>query len=277
MADPMAQGVLTDDNSVWPEDRPVSALPSPSTPAPAPSDPYGGYWIPRILSNLYQAARSGFTLPHDVATGQASMSDPQTQARVGDMTGLVMGGGLAGPAESDALNTGFRLYHGTNSFFEKPSTQFMGKGQGAQTYGWGLYGPGRACRARHAQSAFRRRRQNWGSSLSPPGVHPGRAGAFVVDQRPCPAVREPLCLCPGIDAQPSNPGGDGPPKDAEDAIKVLDNWQTQGATPTSAGHMQEWEVNADPDHFLDYDYTVGDEQSSHVLDALQTRRLVALP
>ena len=100
---------LTDDNSVWPQDQ------------PAPTQPQqgGGYWLPQIAQHLWNTAKSGFTLPGDVATGNASMSDPQTQARVGDMASLVMGGGGAAPAETDALNSGLRAFHASPHDFTR--------------------------------------------------------------------------------------------------------------------------------------------------------------
>jgi hypothetical protein len=96
--------VLTDDGTVWPEDQPAA----PPAPANPPADPYGGYWIPRILANMWRTAVSGATLPGDVATGQASMSDPATQARVNDLTTLSMLAPGAAPAEAGALNEGLR-------------------------------------------------------------------------------------------------------------------------------------------------------------------------
>ena len=44
--------------------------------------------------------------------------------------------------------------------------------------------------------------------------------------------------------------------------------QLDTVLPRPKGHMQEWEVNADPEHFLDWD-ALADEQSKHVTDALQ--------
>ena len=94
-------GALTDDNTVWPEDQPAA-------PAPQPQQQDGGYWWPQIMRGLWNTAKSGATLPGDVATGKASMADPATQQRVGDMTGLVTLGAGAMPAEQGALNMGAR-------------------------------------------------------------------------------------------------------------------------------------------------------------------------
>ena len=55
-----------------------------------------------------QGLWSGATLPGDVATGKASMADPETQQRVGSMAGLVTLGAGAMPAEAGALNMGAR-------------------------------------------------------------------------------------------------------------------------------------------------------------------------
>jgi hypothetical protein len=73
---------------------------------PAPQAQGGGYWWPKILQSLWNTARSGATLPGDVATGQASMADPATQARVGDMTALATAGSGLGTAPEGALTAG---------------------------------------------------------------------------------------------------------------------------------------------------------------------------
>jgi hypothetical protein len=78
--------VLTDDGNVWPEDQPAGP-PAPTNP---PADPYGGYWIPRILAGLYNTAKSGINLTGDVAYGQASPSDPDFASRVGDMASTAL-------------------------------------------------------------------------------------------------------------------------------------------------------------------------------------------
>lgn len=255
---------LTDDNSVWPEDI---QEPSPSNvppPKPAPSP----YWWQNIAQNLWNTAKSGATLPGDVATGKASMADPETQRRVQDMTSLVMGSGVAAPAEESALNSGFRLFHGTKTKFEQPSNEFINTGQGAQTYGWGHYG------AQAEPVALDMRDQLSGPAIQI-GEHKFTPDGFTPEERALDWLKS------GHDLGFADPYGYArsniiqkgedfgmPKSDISSSLDALRRWKEQGAKVTSGGHMQEWEVNADPEHFLDWDYTMGD-QSPHVASALE--------
>ena len=191
-----------------------------------------------------------------------------------DLTGLSMGGAGAAPAEEDALNAGFRLYHGSAAKFDQPSTKFINTGQGAQTYGWGLYG------AQAEPVALDMRDQltpDPRSSVhkaiqmaadirdtgSPDPTYVARAVYGLFKSNPyladSPELRE-LALRA---SQGYNPDGTTT-TDGIDAFRKLDT-----ALPRPKGHMQEWEVNADPNHFLDWD-ALHDEQSAHVMNALQS-------
>ena len=247
--------VLTDDND-------TSWLPQqPPQQPPQQQSPY--YW-----GRLAHSLLSGATLPGDVATGKASMTDPATQQRVMDMTGAVMGGGIAGPAESDALNSGFRLFHGTQAKFERPSTDFIGTGQGAQSYGWGLYG------AQAEPVALDMRNQLSGDALNiggrkyvPPDSSPEERAMDWLRSGQIQGVDDPFDYAhQNIVEKGRNLGMD--PNDISSSVDALRRWKQAGAQLTSAGHMQEWEVNANPEHFLDWDY-LADEQSPHVASALQ--------
>jgi hypothetical protein len=97
---PPAPPVLTDDSDTsWLQPAAAGAFPPPP---PANS----GYWWPHILGGIWNSLKSGATLPGDVATGQASTTDPNFAGRVADMTGLVTGGAAMAPAEADALRMG---------------------------------------------------------------------------------------------------------------------------------------------------------------------------
>jgi hypothetical protein len=103
-ATPGAQApVLTDDGSQWPQAQPTAP--------PAAQGQDSGYWWPQILQRLLNTVRSGATLPGDVATGRASMADPATQARVGDLTSLATAGSAAVPAEAGELRAGAKLFN----------------------------------------------------------------------------------------------------------------------------------------------------------------------
>jgi hypothetical protein len=94
--------VLTDDGSAWPQDQQGAP--------PAAQGQGGGYLWPHILQGLWNTLKSGATLPGDIARG-ASMADPATQARVGDMTAFATGGSAAVPAEAGELRAGAKLFN----------------------------------------------------------------------------------------------------------------------------------------------------------------------
>ena len=119
---PPAPPVITDDGDTsWLQPQQFPAAPPPQS---------SGYWLPSIIGGILNAAKSGATIPGDVATGRASMADPATQQRVGDMVGLVTLGAGALPAEENALNMGIKAYHGspqknlTSIIANPPTRQF---------------------------------------------------------------------------------------------------------------------------------------------------------
>ena len=98
----MAQ-VLTDDNTVWPEDQ----TPPPNSP-PAQGFQWSPLSLPGILGNLWNTAKSGATVTGDVLTGKQDMGDPSFSQRMGDMASTaLMLPSLASP-EAGALNAGVR-------------------------------------------------------------------------------------------------------------------------------------------------------------------------
>ena len=109
----MAQ-VLTDDGTVWPEDQSTAPAQS-NSPAPA-SDPYNGYWLPRILGNLWASAKDVANIPNDLYSGKLDLNDPnQAVANAGRLfnaAGTVsMAGAPFAPAASageDILMAGMR-------------------------------------------------------------------------------------------------------------------------------------------------------------------------
>ena len=252
--------VLTDDNQPWPEDQPP---PSSSYANVGPQPQQSPYYLVNLAKSLW----SGATLPGDVATGKASMTDPATQARVQDMTGLQTGSGLTQPAEEDALNAGFRLYHGSKVKFDQPSTDFIGTGQGAQTYGWGIYG------AQAEPVALDLRNQVSGQALGigdrkviPSGAPEEQAMSWLRSGH-IQGVLDPFDYARENIARSGKDFGMND-SDIQKSADALAAWKRAGAKPVSAGHMQEWEVNADPEHFLDWD-ALADEQTPHVARALQ--------
>jgi hypothetical protein len=259
----MAWGALTDDNSVWPEDQPAQPNPPPDA---------GFKWSPGSIPGILASLWSGATLPGDVATGKASMADPQTQARVGDLTGVSMlGAGAAPAASSDAMNMGFRLYHGTAANFEKPSTKFINTGQGAQTYGWGLYGAQAepvaldmrdqlATDPRQIVNKALHTAANIKNTALPdddPTHILGLVKQYLTPYLPDTELRDLATKA----VYGTNPDGTY----TQEGINAFRQLDTR-LPPPNRGHMQEWNVNADPEHFLEWEQHLSD-QSPYVENA----------
>ena len=254
--------VLTDDNQPWPEDQPPASSSYANVGPQTQQSPY-------YLVNLAKSLWSGATYPGDVATSKASVTDPDAMNRIMDLTGLAMA--PVAPAEDDALNAGFRLYHGTAAKFEKPSTDFINTGQGAQSYGWGLYGAEAEPVALDMREQLRR--------------HPAREisdalyDADVASMpRTSPSFFSKLFAQDPKLAQYSNdPRVTDLANQAVQEMKAKGLWSSESTEafgklekllPPSPGYMQEWEVDADPSHFLDWDAPIM-RQSPHVQQALQ--------
>jgi hypothetical protein len=219
--------------------------------------------------NIAGTALSGASLPGDVATGQTSMSDPGLAKRVGDMASTFMGGSLAAPAEENALNMGIRAYHGSPHSFDAFDMSKLGTGEGAQAYGHGLYF------ADNENVA-----QQYRNSL-------GR-GYEAADGSPLPQDIQNALEYVGPQYKSDIKGG------LDDAIsrmkKQSDFYQAQydknglsydldakalydrahdklsAIDPASikpAGSMYQVDIDADPDHFLDWDKPLS-QQSPHV-------------
>ncbi len=86
---------------------------------------------------MVRSAVSGFTAPGDALAGRY---DPMTDlSRIGDMAGMVTLGAGAMPAAEGELGMGIRAYHGSPHDFDAFDMSKIGTGEGAQVYGHGLY------------------------------------------------------------------------------------------------------------------------------------------
>ena len=93
-----SSGVLTDDGTVWPEDKPAT---------PSPQQSGGFQWspmsVPGIASRLGNALMGAASLPGDVATGKIDMNDPmQARSNVGR---VAQAASLASPMGPEAIGS----------------------------------------------------------------------------------------------------------------------------------------------------------------------------
>ena len=244
--------VLTDDNQPWPEDQPP---PSSSYANVGPQPQQSPYYLVNLAKSLW----SGATLPGDVATGKASMTDPATQARVQDMTGLQMGSGLTQPAEEDALNAGLRAFHASPHSFDRFDISKIGSGEGAQVYGRGLYF---AQNPDVMESYYRNFSQRQIDPNSPAGMAKGIISALPDREA---AVKE---LQSRIDAYPQTMATHQVPGWLDKANSAMDllqsNWD-----PYKNAHRYEVDINTHPDRLLDWDKPLS-QQSPVVQQAVQS-------
>ncbi len=167
-------------------------------------------------------------------------------------------------------------YHGSPHDFDKFDISKIGTGEGAQAYGHGLYFAGNEGVARSYRDALA------GAPKVPDSVLQSAAGETPLDAHHLSFIRnlssataktpEQIAVAtqgmfPGL----RDPGGsmmsqvaDGPKfKALTSAARALDTEK-----PVSPGHMYQVQINADPEHFLDWDKPLS-EQHPKVQEALQ--------
>jgi hypothetical protein len=199
-----------------------------------------------------QAIKSAVTLPGDVYAGRQPMglpSETEDLSRVADLAGLAMTGGIAG-APKGAVGSGpIRAYHGSPHDFDKFSLEHIGKGEGAQAYGHGLYfAESPAVAAQYQQrlaktpgdippdaQAIAAMRPEWDAL-----VQQFRA-SLAPDQRHTPETAKIQALMDALHQ-----------KAVDDTIS-----RTQ---PHFGGRMYEVGIHADPDKLLDWDKSLGQQR-----------------
>lgn len=208
---------------------------------------------PRRLGELgmVKSAISGATLPGDVYAGREGMALPTQMTReqgmrVADMAGLAMTGGVAGTgAGGVALGSGpIKAYHGSPHDFEKFSLQHIGKGEGAQAYGHGLYFAENEGVAKSYRDALRP-----GSGSDPVDIASRLLQATGDNQEL--ALSE---IRRRIDAANAR-GADYSDVQRLMTVKNIINTSPHKAT----GRMYEVNIHADPERFLDWDKPVSTE------------------
>jgi hypothetical protein len=171
------------------------------------------------------------------------------------------GGLLGGFTGSTTPKAGIRAYHGSPHDFEAFDMSKIGTGEGAQAYGHGLYF------AENPQVAEQYKNNLSNSAVEiagkktvpQPGSPEDIALAHLEDafytqsSAPYAKAYQDLNRKLGLGGEPAWPMTDKNRSDLEAAAKVLGDWQEKGAKPVSAGKMYEVNINADPEHFLDWD------------------------
>jgi hypothetical protein len=202
-------------------------------------------------AKLAKQTWSAVTLPGDVAQGNVDPLSDEAVARSADLAALATGSSFAAPAERDAAGMGIRAFHGSPHDFEQFDLSKIGTGEGAQAYGHGLYF------AENPQTA-----QAYRDALEQ--AKGPKAYANTLLTQADGDFDKAIAMARSPEQRTTSAGRTY----GEDAIAHLEALKS-GVTPPGTGKMYEVAINADPEHFLDWDKPLS-EQSPKVQEALQS-------
>jgi hypothetical protein len=169
---------------------------------------------PKHIKSKFDGGDSG---PFELSADQAKASMPGVFTQAAEREGK-------GPFEQTPK--GVRAYHGSPHDFDRFDMSKIGTGEGAQAYGHGLYF---ADQEDVAKSYRDRIKPSWSVDEDP--FNPGGYVGMVLDSNIQPHARQEF---------PSR--------------EAAESWARQAANEIETpGHMYEVNINADPEHFLDWD------------------------
>jgi hypothetical protein len=197
------------------------------------------------------------TMAADPQTGEFH-TDPGLADRAMNAAGMLTLGAGAVPAETNALRMGIKAYHGSPHDFERFDSSKIGTGEGAQSFGHGMYFAEREGVAKDYRTKLSKGQARGATlALNNAGGDADMAMAAVRGEI------ERLKALP-------NAGNDPARRDSlvamnEQKLAELQKFKDTGSM--SKGHMYEVDIAADPEHFLDWDKPLS-EQSPQVQEGL---------
>ena len=221
---------------------------------------------------LFRSAGEAAEVPGRLMSGdpEQGMTSDDLHRTAMNAAGLMMGGGLVAPRPGNALamgggrrvvgdaaavvegkGPGFDGWHGSPHDFDRFSMDHIGNGEGAQAFGHGLYfadKPGVASFYRGGQFLNQKPVDQLVSSYM-------AYGKGDIDQALAAVGRD-------MELAKRHPTG----KPHAEALERLTAMKT-GQAPTSPGYLYQARINADPEHFLDWDKPLS-AQSDAVRSAL---------
>lgn len=211
----------------------------------SPDYPYrhGGSFVTGVLGALGSAV----SLPGDVATGKTDPYSDDGIGRAQDLAGMAMLGGVGGApvrAGETALGSGpIRAYHGSPYDFDAFSLDHIGRGEGAQAYGHGLYFAENekvAKSYRDVLSADKPRQvEIYGDRYIPDEL----SGAERLAARAATTYSAPLGWKQFIR---------GNARDDTEALEAMKHLRSGAIRPAEPGRMYEVAIDADPTKMLDW-------------------------
>ena len=161
---------------------------------------------------------------------------------------------------------GITAYHGSPHEFDQFDTSKIGTGEGAQSYGHGLY----FAESEPVAKKYRDKLSNYISDemlqtyFKPGSIVPSYGGMDkILNYDP----EKQLVTAQGIDPQGNLRGPIRRHGTMPDLKELNEEFQRRGLDPYVPGHMYEVHINAHPHHMLDWDKPLS-EQSEHVQNAL---------
>jgi hypothetical protein len=229
--------------------------------------------IARVREEFGRAAAEMTGVADAVRAGRGEMTPEEAQTfALGAIPALVPGGKVAGEAAEVApgVMRGIRAFHGSPYDFERFSMAKVGTGQGAQSWGHGLYFAGNPAVA-----------QEYRSELAPLATVGGEefdknnpyhwAVQEVHNTQKVTGDRTTAVASVLHDAQRYAKTDDS--NFYGKAAKYLQRRGNNLPPYDEGGHMYEVNINADPEHFLDLEKSI-DKQSPEVLRRLKAAGLL---
>ena len=226
--------------------------------------------LAKLVIGAGKSAISGVTAPGDAYAGRLDPMSDEGMRRTMDMAGLMTLGAGAGPAEANSLRAGIKAFHGSPHDFDKFSMDKIGTGEGAQAYGHGLY----FAEAEPVAKQYRDQLKWKGADFN----EPHNIAQNAIDRHNGDREAAVASLESAVESTKRFHRGNVPPAqakanaDVEQAIAHLRSGDPITGSAPTPGHMYEVNINADPEHFLDWDKPLS-EQHPKVRDAVSSAML----
>jgi hypothetical protein len=232
------------------------------------SDALGGLGIPREQALKLGSAFGLF--PEGFRESGRALAAPFVDPSAGNIAGAgfeaaltaipgAKGAKVAADAAEGAAKKAIKAYHGSPHDFDRFDMSKIGTGEGAQAYGHGLYfaeAEDTAKSYRDALSEPLRGMQPRGSA--PPEVR--ERAAKIAGEIGGQDIDAAVAKLGRIRDRYISEGNQSRALDAEEDLRfLLDNQQH---FDTHKGRMYEVNINADPEHFLDWDKDVGGQSEA---------------
>lgn len=192
-------------------------------------------------THFLRSAWGAATLPGDVATGKVDPGSQEAIQRSTDLAGLLTLPSVGAEADPNTLNA-FTAYHGSPHSFDQFDMSKIGTGEGNKAYGHGLYFADNEEVAKGYRDTL-----SPGDLTNPNDVASLYLKGFNDKSAAIESMRQ--------NAASHSPGDAIGPDVLNQAADLL----ASGHQPKNPGAMYQVGINANPDHFLDWDAPLSEQ------------------